>query len=1229
MPTTLRSFAFVLALVLVPTTVAAQSAQTPVTATGELQEQLRSVNQASVPAVQLAHTLAAMRLSGYVPRTTYLGALDDAANGAKDPRAAFVLMREAAWTRHHVGDDSWGTNGMVGPLGEQGCLRDWELVGPFENASMSGMETAFGPELGEVGPYTGKLTEIDWREHPDDWDDFCSFDLGRVVAPEAASVAYLATTVSVEEAQDALLFVGARGAYRVWVNGKLVGDFEEDFGIHPDRDAWKVKLEKGVNDVLVKIGSTGDGGLGFMARLVEARTMKPIAFETSGQWRRNRVEPEGRDPLPDPRGVLAQVRLTATSDSANPNDAMWAAWYWRTVAYDDPATPWRAVAERLLKNPEALTPRTHALAAQLFEEYWYSRDVLRAAAERAPEDPFIVTSLGAKLEDGITERDAYQAAKLYRDVLGSHPDFVLARLALAGWLSGRGLDERALDLLRDWKTIEHLEIPAYLGSLRGLEESQGSLAEARALDDAYASINALSTQLLAERVRDHMLAEEPDRALERLDAYLAYEPDSHWAALQKVEVLRADGRLDEAMQLVESRLANSPGNVGLHRKLAQLQVASGDATSAAQTVEVALRHRPQDSSLREYLAHLRPEENRFHEEWMVEDVRAIADANPPQKFDQDTIVEQTITYVAPNGLAQNVVQNVTRAITQDGVDSARSTRVAYQTGDERVDILRVRVHKPDGTFSEDYDQWESGSSRKRSTTYNDTGYVNIRANDVDPGDLVEFRWRVSQVANANFRGDYFGDIAYLQGRRPIAFQRYAVIYPERFNLFFRPPAIEHERTDGKLPAGKAPEKGYKVTSFEMEKVPHVDTDPMQPGYTDVYDYLLVSNKKTWDDIGEWWWELVKEQLIVDEEIRSKVEELTDGLDDEDAKIAAIHNYVVKNTRYLHVGLGIHGWKPYRTTACFRNRYGDCKDKAALLKVMLETAGIPANLVLVRTRRLGHVDDDPASMHVFNHAITYVPGKDLYLDGTAEFNGTNELTTMDQGAQALVVKDGGETKWVTLPVDEPSDNVLRQTMEVDLTGEKPRAVGSLEATGANAVYFRQALQDPERRDEVFEERLASDYPGAELVEAEYENLSDLEAPTKIDFTFEGGQLLRKDGERAYLYPIGQPKDFTSAYARRASRNQDLSIRVPFENRTLVRWKAPSGANFDYVPRNVSIDSKFGFINVAYRREGDELVADVRYAISVQRVPVEEYAEFREFMTEMTSALNETIRLGQEE
>ena len=98
---------------------------------------------------------------------------------------------------------------------------------------------------------------------------------------------------------------------------------------------------------------------------------------------------------------------------------------------------------------------------------------------------------------------------------------------------------------------------------------------------------------------------------------------------------------------------------------------------------------------------------------------------------------------------------------------------------------------------------------------------------------------------------------------------------------------------------------------------------------------------------------------------------SDASDDE--KIAAIHNYVVKNTRYLHVGLGIHGWKPYRTTTCFRNRYGDCKDKATLLIALIAFVALIYMVSMVRMRagvEAGlerQADDTPAQVETQGEA----------------------------------------------------------------------------------------------------------------------------------------------------------------------------------------------------------------------------------------------------------------------
>lgn len=1189
----------------------------------ELDRILGEVAAENQTTVALAKVQAAGRLSSWVPRSTYADQMAKTADAVKDRLVRFALLRKAAWAYRELRDERWGPRGMEGPLGQQGCVRSWRIVGPFDNPSMAGFARTFGPELGEVGPYAGKLAEVDWRELGPH-DDYCEFNLNRAVQPSTAAVTYLGSSVTAQKARDAVLLLGANGAYKVWLNGALVAEREEDTGLSADDDAWKVRLKKGDNDLLVKLASTQDSGLGLTARVVDGK-LRPLAFQQSAAWSRRRVE--GGEPKRDGRGVTAQVE--ANVKRLTGDDAVWNAWLWRSVAWQDVAVPWRDLADRLLQKADALTPRRQALLAELYEEHWRRLDILEAAHRRSPGDPWVTAALADELESAIAEPENLRTRRLLEETARKMPEFIVASIYLSDWYKRQGFQERALEILESLQLESAMKVPAYAIRYVGLQRTVGNLAQSLQLEREAWKTSYVSSGYLWNEVKRLAHQAKWTQAHNVLDDYLRVLPRSQYAMLKKAELYRAQGQEDQALAVYDELIADAPGDADLWEGKARLQLALHRREPAIATLQEAQRHRPQDQEIRDLLAFLRPRENRFYEPWMEEDPRAIAERFAPSPFNYDTIVDNAVTYVSKNGLASTVRQRVDRVLKPEGIDAVKRHRASYQMGDEDVEVLSVRVLKADGGVSEDYDKWDSGGTRKGSTTYNDTAYVTMQANDVQVGDLVEFRYRVSQVANENFRGDYFGDIAYLQGGRPIAMERWAVIYPTDLQLYFRAPKLEHEKIEDTDPSGGGPPEGFRSTSFELTSVPHVETDRRQPGYTEVYDYLLVSNKKTYDEVGKWWWNLVEEQLIVDENIRSTVAELTKGLKTDDEKLRAIHNHVVKNTRYLHVGLGIHGWKPYRTTTCLRNRYGDCKDKASLLKVMIEEAGIKANLVLVRTRRLGTVEEFPASMHVFNHAITYVPSKDLFLDGTAEFNGTRELTTMDQGAQALIVEDGGNARMVTLPVDEPDENLLRTVMEVDLTGEEPVARGSMEAHGANAVYFRQSLEDPERRDEVLEEQLADEFPGARLMSAKYEDLSDLEKPTRIEFAFEGGQLLRDDGQRKFILPVGRQKNLLDAYAKQAERDQDLSIRVPFANETEIRYRLGPTKTVGEVPRDTEMKSKFGSLAIDYERDGDDLLVDVRYSIDVQRVAVEDYPEFRKFMADVTAALNDSIAIGNAE
>ncbi|MFW5966806.1 MAG: DUF3857 domain-containing protein [Persicimonas sp.] len=1168
------------------------------------------------------------RYRSHLDPATLAPMLEEAAERTPSPLVRFHLLRDAARYRLEAGDFEDGKDGMQGAMADQGCLRDWQMVGPFDNPSMDGLHAPLPPEEGEAGPYAGKMVEVDWREAPA-FDRLCDYSLSSAVEPSSAAVVYMATEIEAERAGPARLLLGADGAFKAWLNGEPIAQRDEDTGLRVDGEAWPVELERGKNQLLIKVGSTGSGGLGLAARLVDAN-LEPIEdIDTRAHWNGEAVEPfDEADVEPTDQGLASRAERTADEDEASA-EAVWAAYQWSRVEPEEPGTPWRSTGEEVLeavRDDEASLPaRELTVAAALFDDHWKRLELLELAHERDPDDPWIRLWLSEEYADSLSKETRRLERDVLEELLEERPDFQPARLGLGGWYDNAGFSKKAHRLLEEGADEAVMRSPDYVRKLAYLSREVGERQRARELFERLEGQNALNTWYAFQRMTDLVESDRYDEALELIRAQRELVPWSINWARREANVLRAQGDADGALEVIEKLLEKRPGSTSLYSERAELLLAMDRREEALETIERAVAIRPQNRDLVEFRAFLQPEAARFYEPWVIENVAELDEQHPPGDDAWDTLIDQTLIHASSNGLSTEFVQRADRAIESDGLDSVRYHRISHTRNDEQVEVLGVRVHKPDGTITEDYDQWSTGSSKKGATTYNDSTYVHLRANNVEVGDIVEFRYRVSEVANENFRGDYFGKLSYVQSSRPIALSRFAVHYPDDWELYFREPTVDFARLDDEAPGDARVREGYRVDGFEMRDVPEVDTDSGQPGSADIYDYAMVSNKETYDEIGRWWWNLIEEQLIVDATIEEKVAELTEGLDDDREKLEAIHNYVVQNTRYLHVGLGVHGWKPYRTTTCYRNRYGDCKDKAALLKVMLEEAGIPTKMVLVRTRKLGTVDEYPAAIHIFNHAIAYVPSMDLYLDGTAEYNGSTELPSMDQGAQAVVVDDGGAAKTVTLPIDKPEDNLVRRKLTVDLSGDTPEARGTLTVHGNRAAGFRRKLEDGDRRDEAFEKDLSNDFPGATLTEADYSDISDLERPVEVDFAFRGGRLVRTSGERRFVYPLGAPKDLLSSYAKTSTRSQDLTIRLPSRFHTTIRYEPADGARFEGVPDDTNIDSEFGSMTIDYERDGDDLVVDVRYDIATQRVAVEDYEDFRDFVSQMTSALNETVRI----
>jgi hypothetical protein len=393
--------------------------------------------------------------------------------------------------------------------------------------------------------------------------------------------------------------------------------------------------------------------------------------------------------------------------------------------------------------------------------------------------------------------------------------------------------------------------------------------------------------------------------------------------------------------------------------------------------------------------------------------------------------------------------------------------------------------------------------------------------------------------------------------------------------------------------------------------------------------LHVSTFASWDDVGRWYWDLVKEQLVIDDKIKAGVRAALSRLPRDAntaAKVDAIYEHVIRTTRYVGLEFGIHGYKPYRTTDVYDRKFGDCKDKASLLKVMLSEIGVGAHLVLVRTRDQGSIGATPASLSAFNHAIVYVPELDLYLDGTAEFSGPRELPAGDQGASVLVIKDGAGAELRTIPMSRARHNLQDTTQRIQLARDGTAKVEHhLVMTGTNASSLRAKLQSAETRKERLTNAWGRYFAGLEVTSVSTPRIDDVLAPVEVNATFRVPRFGQPDGDTLRFMVFGYGTQLVRSLAPQAKREHDLELSTPSTERHKIVYQLPRGYVLARAPQSASFETPTAAfkLTVTSTEHTVTVTSDLEYR--KHRIPAADYREFREFLRQVDASLEQTFEI----
>src|SRR5450432_1202011 len=117
---------------------------------------------------------------------------------------------------------------------------------------------------------------------------------------------------------------------------------------------------------------------------------------------------------------------------------------------------------------------------------------------------------------------------------------------------------------------------------------------------------------------------------------------------------------------------------------------------------------------------------------------------------------------------------------------------------------------------------------------------------------------------------------------------------------------------------------------------------------------------------------------VSPQLRSVVDSLTKGLKGPEEKGRRIYAWVQQNVKYIAFEQGMEGFIPRDANLVCSRRFGDCKDMASILTVMLNTASVPAYYTWIGTRDLPYRYSETPTPIVDNHMICTIRLGDRYI-----------------------------------------------------------------------------------------------------------------------------------------------------------------------------------------------------------------------------------------------------------
>jgi Domain of Unknown Function with PDB structure (DUF3857) len=453
-------------------------------------------------------------------------------------------------------------------------------------------------------------------------------------------------------------------------------------------------------------------------------------------------------------------------------------------------------------------------------------------------------------------------------------------------------------------------------------------------------------------------------------------------------------------------------------------------------------------------------------------------------------------------------------------EDAILTRLQIVRGDQVIDL---RDTLPEETFRRE--------TRLDEGIIDGTLTVVLQVPDLRVGDILDTALILR--GDTAVKGAPRGETGRLEFGEPVGLERMIVHWPKDMPIHI-----------GALPDGtgvsyatRPGADGEVIHEWQARNLAPVSIEDNTPMDIDIRARVRFSSAADWGMMAGTLSPYYLDDYPLPKDWQDKVEAIrANGKTDADRVTAALR-MVQDDIRYVSLSVGAGGYYARLPEEVIASGFGDCKDKALLLRVMLSQMGIESYVALTDIDEgYGLMLEQPL-LGVFDHAIVkaVIGGKSIWMDATATHEGGNVATAAapDYG-YALPLSGPGQTMLEPIRIDPAT--YWRVEVEEDydfkFVGVFLKVASVYRGEAANDRRRHYAVTPTSTQGDDYLRFYVDRYPGLQMLEP----LGVIDDRAANEFTVKESYFLPTPA----LFKNGLREDFPFATENFASNLPDVEI-----------------------------------------------------------------------------------------